>query len=52
MRLLNVRRRPASATFAPSSANNRAVASPMPEVAPLIQTTLFSSRPIAIKFLA
>ena len=50
MRRLSARRRPASATFAPSRANKRAVASPMPEVAPLIQATLFSSRPIRRNF--
>src|SRR3984957_5128471 len=35
----NSRRRPTTATCAPSAANNRAAASPMPEVAPLTQAT-------------
>jgi hypothetical protein len=38
-------RRPQKYTFAPSPANARAVASPMPEVAPVISTTLPSNRP-------
>src|SRR5258705_12564797 len=45
-RRLSAMRLPTSTTFAPSRANNRAVASPMPEVAPLIQATLLLSRPM------
>src|ERR1019366_7678621 len=39
-------RRPTIATFAPSRANSSAVASPMPDVAPLIHATRPASRPV------
>src|SRR5260370_14717513 len=42
-RRLPARCLPSTDTLAPSRANNRAVASPMPEVAPLIQATLPAS---------